>query len=84
MSADSSSAGSVARKAANISRNTSGAWCIPSMMIMPGSENASTTRKSRPIALRKLLIRPMSLLSRNTQEIVKRMPGTISGMSDAA
>jgi hypothetical protein len=54
------------------------------MRIMPSSENASTTRKSRPIARRKLLIRPMSSLSRNTQEIVKRMPGTMSGISDAA
>ena len=70
MSPDSSTDGSVARKAANISRNTTGDRWSPSTMIIPGSENTSTLRNDNPTSSRATLTTPARLLSRKIHEMV--------------
>ena len=84
ITADSSSEGSIERNDATISRNTSGARCSPSTSDIPYSEKMlkGWLPSSGSITFRLRI--PICGLARKIQAIVCRIPGMISGTSEAA
>ncbi len=84
MIADSSSAGSIERKDATISRKTSGARCRPSTRIIPVMLKTFSERPPVSGWITCWLRMPICGLARKIHEIVCRIPGMISGTSEAA
>ena len=84
MIADSSSDGSIDRSAATISRKTSGARCSPSTQIIPGIEYRLKACPPSSGLITHWLPTPLFGSRTNVHAIVCRIPGMISGTSDAA